>query len=106
MRERPAVAIEVFVGLVIVVLLDPHHDPVPDKGPDPAGMCVIGRTDPREGGVVPILIVVDSLPGPVRVVAEGVAHLDDRLQCCQRQGLVGHCDRRHRPGRNFQELSP
>ena len=105
-RERPAVAVEVFVGLVIVVLLHPHHHAVTDKGPYAAGVRVVRGADPGKGGIVPVLVMIDAFPGPVRILAEGVAHLDHRLQGRQRQGLVGHRHCRHRPGRDFQKLSP
>jgi hypothetical protein len=69
MGKGPPVAIEVFIGLVIVVLLDPHHDPVADKRPDTARMRIVRRTDPGKRRIVPILVVIDALPGPVRIVA-------------------------------------
>ena len=101
MRERPAVAVEVFVRLVIVVLLDAHDDAVTDEGPHAAAVRVVGRTTPRKRGIIPVLVVIDPLPRPVRIFAEGVAHLDDRLQCRQRQDLISHRHRGHRPRGDF-----
>jgi hypothetical protein len=49
MRERPAIPIDIFVCLVIVVLFDPHDDAIPDEGSDPATVRVVRRTTPREG---------------------------------------------------------
>ena len=98
MGKGPAVAIEVFIGLVVVILFDPHHDAVADEGPDAAGMRVIRRTDPGKGGVVAVLVVIDPLPGPIRVVSQWVPDFDDRLERGQGQDLVrdGHCgDRSH-----------
>ena len=99
--KGPAVAIEVFIGLVIVVLLDPHHDAVADEGPDPAGMRVVRRTDPRKRRIVAILVVIDPLPGPIRIVPQRVPDFDHRLQRRQRQDLIRHRHRGDRPGRDF-----
>src|SRR2546427_737593 len=79
MRKRAAVAVEILVRLVIVVLLDPHPHAVAHKRTHAAGMCVVRRTDVGERRVVAVLVVIHALPGPVRILAEGVAHLDDRL---------------------------
>src|SRR3989442_1347952 len=79
MRKRAAVAVEILVRLVIVVLLDPHHHAVAHKRTHAAGMCVVRRTDVGERRVVAVLVVIHALPGPVRILAEGVTHLDDRL---------------------------
>ena len=98
MCKGPAVAVEVFIGLVVVVLLDPHHDAVPDEGPDAAGVRVVRGTDPGERRVVPILVVIDPLPGPIRIVPQRVADFDDRLQRRQRQHLVRHGHGRDRAG--------
>jgi hypothetical protein len=84
MPERPAVAVQVLIGLVIIVLLDPHDHTVAHERAYPTAVGVVGRTAPGEGGVIPILIVIDPLPGPIRIFAEGIAHLDDRLQRRQR----------------------
>ncbi len=62
MREGPSVAIEIFIGLMIIILLNPHDDPVPDKRPDTTGMGVIRGTTPGKRTVIAILIVVDPLP--------------------------------------------
>ena len=96
-----AVAVEVFIGLVVVILLDPHHDAVPNKGAHATAVRVVRGTAEREGGVVTILVMIDPLPGPVWIIAEGVAHLDDRLKRGQGQGLIGNSHCRHRPGRDL-----
>jgi len=41
--------IEVFIGLEVVVLLDPHHDAVADEGSDAAGVRIVRRANPRKG---------------------------------------------------------
>jgi hypothetical protein len=105
MGKRPAVAVEVFIGLVIVVLLHPHDDAVSDKGPNTTAVRVVGRTTPRKRGIIPVLVVVDPLPGPVRIFTEGVAHLNDRLECRQREDFIGHRDGGDGPGGDFQKLS-
>ena len=40
-RERSAVAIEVFIGLVVVVLLNAHDDAVPDERADATAVGVV-----------------------------------------------------------------
>jgi hypothetical protein len=47
------------------------------------------------------LVVIDALPGPVRIFTEGVAHLDDRLQSGQRQDFIGHRHSGDRPNGDF-----
>jgi hypothetical protein len=89
MREGPAVAVEVFIGLVVVVLLDPHDDAVPDKGPDAAAVRVVRRTTPCKRRIVPILVMVHALPRPVRVIPQGIPDFDHRLQRGQGEGLIG-----------------
>ena len=101
MRKGPAVAVEVFIGLVIVVLLHPHHDAVAHEGADAAGVRIVGRTTPRKRRIVPVLVVVDPLPAPIRVVAQRVAHLDDRLQRGQREDFIGHRHSGHRARGDF-----
>jgi hypothetical protein len=64
-------------------------------------MGVVRRTTPRKRGIIAILVVIDPLPGPVRIFTEGVAHLDDRLQSGQRQDVIGHRDRGDRPNGDF-----
>ena len=69
MGKGPAVAVEVLIRLVVVVLFNPHDDAVADEGPDPAGVRVIRGTDPGKGRIVAILVVIDPLPGPIRIVS-------------------------------------
>jgi hypothetical protein len=101
MRKRPTVAIEVFIGLMIVVLLHPHDHPVPDKGPDATGMGVVGGTTPGKRTVIPILIVIHPFPRPVGIFPEGIPHFDDRLQRREGQGLIGERNGCDRPGRDL-----
>ena len=96
-----AVAVEVFIGLVVIVLFDPHHHAVADEGPDAAGMRIIRRADPGEGRVVAVLVVVDTLPGPIWIVPQRVPDFDHRLKCRQRQHIVRDRHGRDRPGRHF-----
>ena len=103
-RKRAAVPVQVLVGLVIVVLLDPHHHAVAHKRAHPTGMRVVRRADVRERRIIPVLIVIDPLPGAVRILAEGVAHLDDRLQGGQGKRLVRDRQRRDRPRARLQKL--
>ena len=63
-----------------------------------AGVRVVRGTDPREGGIVPILVVIDPLPGPIRIVPQRVPDFDDRLERGQRQHVVRHGHGRDRPG--------
>src|SRR5438094_7828209 len=104
MRKRAAVAVEILVRLVIVVLLDPHHHAVTHERAHAAGMRVVGRTDVGEGRAVAVLAVIDALPGPVRILAEGVAYLNDRLQRSQGQRLVRNCERYYGARACFHEL--
>ena len=67
-RKRPAIAVEIFIGLVVVVLFDPHHDAVPNESPDATGVRVVRRTTPRKGRIVAVLVVIDTLPRPIRIV--------------------------------------
>ena len=90
MGKGPPVAVEVFIGLMVVILLHSHHDAVSDEGPDAAGMRVIRGTDPGKGRIVTILVVIDALPGPIRIVPQRVSDFDDRLERRQRQHVVRH----------------
>ncbi len=44
--EGAAVAVKIFIGLVVIILLDAHHDAVAYEGMGPAGVRVIRRTHP------------------------------------------------------------
>ncbi|TKS59391.1 MAG: hypothetical protein EWM73_03311 [Nitrospira sp.] len=101
MGKGPAVAVEVFIGLVVVVLLDPHHDAIADKGPDAAGVRVVRGTDPRKGRIVAILVVIDPLPGSIWIVPQRVPNFDDRLERRQRQDVIRHRHGGDRPRRDF-----
>src|SRR5207245_7851799 len=54
--------------------------------------------------ILAVLVVIDALPGPVRILTEGVAHLDDRLQRGQGQGLVRNRERCDGARARFHEL--
>ncbi len=100
-RKRSAVAVEVFVGLVVVVLLDPHDHTVTHEGTHAAGVSVVRGADPRKRRIIAILIVVHPLPGAIRILAQRVAHFDNRLQRSQGQGFVRQRHCRDRPGGHF-----
>jgi hypothetical protein len=55
---------------VIIILFHPHHHAVTDKGPHAAGVRVV-REHPRKRRIVAILVMIDPLPGPVRIVPNG-----------------------------------
>ncbi len=103
--EGPAVAVQVLIRLVVIVLFHPHDHAVAHKGPDAAGMGIVRGADPRKGRIVPVLVMIDPLPGAVRIVPQRVPDFDHRLQRRQGQDLVRHRGGRDRPGGDFQKLS-
>jgi len=103
--EGAAIAIEIFVGLVIVVLFHPHHDAVPDERAHAARMRIVGRADVCERRVIAILIMINALPGPIRILTERVTDFDHWLQRRQREGLIRDRNCGDRPGARFQKLS-
>src|SRR5438128_379120 len=71
---------------------------------DPAGVHVGRRADVSERRVIAVLVVIDALPGPVRILPERVAHLDDRLQRGQGQCLVRNRERYDGARARFHKL--
>ena len=78
-NDTHACRVRAFVRNGVVMRVEQNYDHQTYEGTNAAAVSIIGRADISEGRIVTILIVIDALPGPVRILAEGVAHLDDRL---------------------------
>ena len=64
-------------------------------------MRVIRRADPSKRRIVPILVVIYTFPGPIRIVPQRVTDFDHRLERRQRQDIVRHGHCRDCPGSHF-----
>ncbi len=78
--EGASVSVQVLVALVVIVLLDPHDHAVSDEGAHAASMCIVRRADVGKRRVIPILVVIHTLPRPVRILTQRIAHLDHGLE--------------------------
>jgi len=77
-------------SLVIVVLFHSASRRRCGRRPGCGRRACRSRAHPRKGRIVPILVVIDPLPGPIRIVPQRVPDFDDRLERGQRQHLVRH----------------
>ena len=88
---------------MIVILLAANHHSVAGKRPHAAHVRIVRRADPREGIIVAILVEVDALPPPIRIVLERVRDIGDGILGMKH---IQGAERNRSDAENLQELAP
>src|SRR3989344_8323821 len=70
--RRGFIAINVRIILIIIRIPHTHGDTVADKSSHPAGMRIIGGTDPRELTVIAVLVTIYLFPFTIRVIGQRI----------------------------------
>src|SRR5207249_1169973 len=85
----------------------PHNHPVADVSRDSAIVSVVGSADPGERAIVGILVAIELLPIPVRIMRKRVGQVVRglRLQKTKRQHLRGGDAGAHQTAA-FNEVPP